>query len=111
MFWDLLANSHAPENFPIWGTCLGFEQLAVLSSSATSTNSPLTNCDAENLAGWINMTDDWTDSVMAADMPDHVKEALTDRNVTFGGVVANYHSKCLTSSMFQKMKVNESWTF
>lgn len=78
--------------FPLWGTCLGFEWMAILAS-----NDPdiLGVFNAENISLALNLTDDAAESTMFAD--DRVREIAGSEPVTF-----NNHQQGLSPAAFQK---------
>ncbi len=83
-------------DYPIWGTCLGFEQLAVLShdegndnNSSSSSSSGgeqddiLVDCQSENQRSSLLLSDDgnWSNSTLGGDMPKRIRKAVTGRRL------------------------------
>ncbi|RWS21690.1 gamma-glutamyl hydrolase-like isoform X1, partial [Leptotrombidium deliense] len=88
--------------YPIWGTCLGFETLSVLSSKQ---HYPLIKCDSWNVANALNFLIQpeylrWTR--MFRNASNEVIRLLQTENVT-----VNYHHFCLTPENFEKYGLNE----
>ncbi|EDV19164.1 uncharacterized protein TRIADDRAFT_34071, partial [Trichoplax adhaerens] len=73
--------------FPIWGTCLGFEQLAVLVAG----NHALTNCSAWDVSLPLELNQDFRDSRMFHKAPEEIINILKSQSVT-----ANYHHECVS---------------
>ncbi len=75
--WDLALSAPPAErrDFPIWGTCLGFEQLAVL--SADPGEDILVDCASEDQRSSLHVSPDWGESRLGRDMPEEVLEAIT----------------------------------
>ncbi|KAK9799018.1 hypothetical protein WJX73_007185 [Symbiochloris irregularis] len=64
--------------FPIHGTCLGFEALAIVAANNASV---LTEFDADNFAGPLNLTEAAHGSRLFSSMPQHVVKALQEQTV------------------------------
>lgn len=77
----LKANDDA-DYFPLWGTCLGFEELAYL----TSEENLLTSTNTEDIALPLNFTSAAEQSRMFRNVPKDLLEALASEPLT-----ANFH--------------------
>ncbi|XP_020778442.1 gamma-glutamyl hydrolase-like [Boleophthalmus pectinirostris] len=64
--------------FPIWGTCLGFEQLAYL----TAQKPILVNTDTTNVSLPLNFTNEASGSRMFKDFPAEVMQMLATEDLT-----------------------------
>ena len=98
------------QDYPIWGTCLGFEQLAVLTanpSPGANSSSLLTACDSENQRGSVRVKRrrEWRRSDIGRDMPRNVFRVLegADRPIF------NSHHKCLTPGAFHSQSLGRFW--
>jgi gamma-glutamyl hydrolase len=81
--------------FPLWGTCLGFQLLCVLTSG---THTVLGRVDAENVSLPLDFTADWDSSrLYLAYTPDQ-RNWLASEPLT-----ANFHHWALYLSMFEKV--------
>jgi len=96
-FFKLAKASHKNgDSFPIWGTCLGFEQLLVL----VAEKNILDSCNGtSNVALPVYFYDGFKDSKMFENAPEDVLQTLEDEAVT-----ANYHKKCLWVKTFLNHK-------
>ncbi len=78
--WNLALRSNS-SSFPIWGTCLGFEQLSVLSAimidNATLAESVMSNCSSTNQRGSLRMSAEWSDSRIGRDIPESIFDVLS----------------------------------
>ncbi|KAJ0019692.1 hypothetical protein NQD34_007261 [Periophthalmus magnuspinnatus] len=96
IFFNLaLKANDAGDYFPIWGTCMGMQQLSVLVAGENL----LTNTPAENEARPLNLTAEAYQSRMFWDFPSALMEALTQEPLT-----ANFHHYGLTLETFQENK-------
>jgi len=78
--------------YPIWGTCLGFEQLAYFSNDH---NEVLTKCWSQDRALKLNFTEGYKDTRIMSRMPDKIAHILATENVTI-----NFHRKCVSPQTF-----------
>ncbi|XP_072460775.1 gamma-glutamyl hydrolase [Notamacropus eugenii] len=81
--------------FPIWGTCLGFEELTVLTSGKLL----LTVTDTKGIALPLNFTEAVTESRMFQNIPKDVLEALATEPIT-----SNFHTWSLSLKNFTTNK-------
>jgi len=84
---------------PLWGTCLGFEQLMVYSSSlsaGTGTKGVLSSFDAEDLFLPLKLTEEAMSSKLLGGASGRVLHALTDTNMT-----VNLHSSGITPAALE----------
>ncbi|CAN7938101.1 unnamed protein product [Ixodes hexagonus] len=84
-------------HFPLWGTCLGFELLTVL----TSGKSVLQACSAHDLAASLNMSADFRRSRLYDGLPKKLEKAVRTTPITY-----NAHSWCLTPENFSAFGLN-----
>uniref|UniRef100_A0A336L4L4 folate gamma-glutamyl hydrolase n=1 Tax=Culicoides sonorensis TaxID=179676 RepID=A0A336L4L4_CULSO len=89
------------EYFPLWGTCLGFELLAVLGNNGTDLRSV---CAGQSMALNLNFTSNFTKSRMFRDAPQSVIDILSEKPVA-----ANFHHYCITPQNFTSNNLDESW--
>ena len=79
--------------FPVWGTCLGMEFMAIMESEGES---PLQDCSSYDQALPLNFTASNLFAVrgksrLFKEIPSHLHEKMKTKRVTI-----NYHQKCLT---------------
>ncbi|XP_026791633.3 gamma-glutamyl hydrolase isoform X1 [Pangasianodon hypophthalmus] len=86
----LEANSKG-DYFPVWGTCLGFEQLTLL----TSGKSLLSRTNTSGVALPLNFTKESKDSRMFKDFPEDLMTSLANEPLT-----ENSHQWSLTTARF-----------
>ncbi|KAK8757493.1 hypothetical protein V5799_004875 [Amblyomma americanum] len=77
--------------FPLWGTCLGFEALSRLAIDKLV----LRNCFAEDLPLPLNFTSGFRESRLFDGLPRTLEKALRTKPITY-----NSHQKCLTPQNF-----------
>ncbi|XP_073246520.1 gamma-glutamyl hydrolase-like [Porites lutea] len=82
------------DRFPLWGACLGFEMLNVLTSDKDQ-DEILTSCDAENYSIPLDFTSDACHSKMFRSAPADIMKTLKEQNVTL-----NNHIKCIPVEKF-----------
>ncbi len=97
--------------FPIWGTCLGFEELAVLETGDGSVIS--TDVVATNLPLPLDLTADAADSRLFSGMPTQVVEALQTEAIAFnshdhGLLVSEFESNPALNDFFDLLSINET---
>lgn len=79
IFYELAIEANKKgDYFPVWGTCLGFEQLAVL----TSRNTILANTDTEGVPLPLNFTSEIKDSRLFKRFPTELMKALATEPLT-----------------------------
>ncbi|XP_060925999.1 gamma-glutamyl hydrolase-like [Limanda limanda] len=86
-----LRANDASDYFPVWGTCLGFEQLTVL----TAEKHLLTLTDTHAVALPLNFTRRARSSRLFRSFPKDVLRSLTEENIT-----ANFHKWSLSTKNF-----------
>ncbi|XP_069587504.1 gamma-glutamyl hydrolase [Ranitomeya imitator] len=92
IFYDLaLAANDKGDYFPIWGTCLGFEQLTVLTSGELL----LTLTQTEDISLPLNFTENVLSSKLFRNIPRTLYKALSTMFIT-----ANFHSWSLSIQNF-----------
>ncbi|XP_075069672.1 gamma-glutamyl hydrolase [Mixophyes fleayi] len=92
IFYDLaIAANDKGDYFPIWGTCLGFEQLTVL----TSRELLLTLTETEDISLPLNFTKDASSSKLFRNIPHPLYKALSRMPIT-----ANFHHWSLSMQNF-----------
>ncbi|KAJ7390169.1 hypothetical protein OS493_026676 [Desmophyllum pertusum] len=95
IIYDLALQAYDKDDpFPLWGTCLGFELLNIV-TSGLGKEEFLASCDAENYSIPLEFTHDAYGSRMFGSAPDGVMKTLKDQAVTF-----NMHKKCVTIERF-----------
>ena len=93
----------ANDPYPIWGTCLGFELLTVLSSNGQN---HLTRCWSEDQALALKvMEDEWHQSGIGHAMPIDVLDILKSQEATI-----NFHRWCLTPQNFSFYQFTSEFT-
>ncbi|XP_065828639.1 gamma-glutamyl hydrolase-like [Oscarella lobularis] len=79
--------------WPVWGTCLGFEALNVI----TADENVLYEVDAENYSIPLQFTEDFEQSRMFKDCPSKIIQILRNDNVTM-----NNHVKAVSPTNFSE---------
>lgn len=99
IFYDLAIKANdASDYFPIWGTCLGMEQLTVL----TSNKNLLTLTNTEAVALPLNFTEEAQNSSLFKNFPKDVLQSLEVENIT-----SNFHTWSLSLQNYsQNVKLN-----
>ncbi len=97
--------------FPIWGTCLGFEELAVLETEDGSVISD--DVEAVNLPLPLQYTPDAADSRLFSAMPSAVVQALAEQAIAFnshehGLLLSEYEDNPALNEFFDLLSVNET---
>ncbi|CAG2221190.1 GGH [Mytilus edulis] len=77
--------------YPVWGTCLGFQELSALTAGVLVT----TNASVWDKSLPLNLTEDYKESRMFGNLPDDVKTYLMKDNVT-----PNFHAYGVTSETY-----------
>ncbi|XP_062911348.1 gamma-glutamyl hydrolase [Mobula hypostoma] len=94
IFYDLAMKAFdSGDYFPIWGTCLGLQALAVL----TAGKNLLIHTDSENIALPLNLTKAAASSKMFLSFPPDVYRALSTEPLA-----ANFHHFSLSVQAFQE---------
>ncbi|KAM9308587.1 gamma-glutamyl hydrolase [Gastrophryne carolinensis] len=92
IFYDLaIATNDKGHYFPIWGTCLGFEELTVLTSGELL----LTLTNTEDISLPLNFTEHAFNSRLFRNIPPHLFKALSSFPIT-----ANFHHWSLSMQNF-----------
>ncbi|XP_064644098.1 gamma-glutamyl hydrolase-like [Lineus longissimus] len=84
--------NNAGSYFPLWGTCLGFEELMYLQTGKNL----LTKCDAFDLMLPLEFTQSWLGTKLFIKAENSIPTDLTRLNIT-----ANYHENCTTLDSFK----------
>lgn len=97
--------------FPVWGTCLGFEELAVLETEDGNVIDD--DVVAVNLPLPLQYTPDAAGSRLFSSMPADVVEALADQAIAFnshehGLLVSEFESNSALNEFFDLLSVNET---
>ncbi|XP_051278576.1 gamma-glutamyl hydrolase [Dicentrarchus labrax] len=95
-----LKANDAGDFFPIWGTCMGMQQLTVLVAGENL----LTNTTAENIALPLNLTAEASTSKMFEGFPSEFMKVLTQEPLT-----GNFHHYGLTVKTFQENEKLQSF--
>uniref|UniRef100_A0A915IU75 folate gamma-glutamyl hydrolase n=1 Tax=Romanomermis culicivorax TaxID=13658 RepID=A0A915IU75_ROMCU len=87
--WSMEAydNSENPEYWPVWGTCLGFEILAVLSAGRNC----LSDCNCIPGSYPATPAKDFDDSRLVRSLPEDLRQAITEDFIS-----PHLHAYCLT---------------
>lgn len=86
--------------FPLWGTCLGFEMLAVLAAEEDI----LQQCHADNILMPLHFSAGSRKSRLFEQMTDPMTTLLSQQNIT-----NNHHVCCVTSKVFDSNKKLKSF--
>lgn len=110
ILWNLAkaANDNG-DYYPIWGTCLGFEELSVLETGSGNVIS--LDVNATNLALPLDLTPDANSSRLFSSIDSNLIEALATENITMnshghGLLMSEYESNTNLSSFFQVLSTN-----
>ncbi|CAK8992344.1 Gamma-glutamyl hydrolase A (Conjugase A) (GH A) (Gamma-Glu-X carboxypeptidase A), partial [Durusdinium trenchii] len=96
LFEFALEQNRQGKFFPVWGTCLGFEQLHVLASGDNSTVlSASGDFDSEDFASPVTLTEHAMSSDLVGNMPEHLVSAMTREPITF-----NAHKQGISPRIF-----------
>ena len=87
--------------YPIWGTCLGFELLALLAAEGQEN---LAACLSVDQALALNLTEHWEESKIGKAMPPQTADIVTNKEVTI-----NFHHWCLTPQNFSAFHMENFW--
>jgi len=87
--------------YPIWGTCLGFELLALLAANGQPN---LASCKSQDQALALELTEEWDASFIGGSMPQAIKDIVTTEKVTI-----NFHRWCLTPANFSFFHMDDFW--
>ncbi|CAF1297300.1 unnamed protein product [Rotaria sp. Silwood1] len=91
--WSLKDFDEIQKIFPIWGTCLGFEVLLMLTRSSTGILEP---CQADDYATELTFMPNANDSrLLGPSLPSNIKYALENEPIT-----SNYHQFCMRPENF-----------
>ena len=109
--------------YPIWGTCLGFELLALLGKFmyiwekqklisqnffiyylAANGQPNLASCKSQDQALALELTEEWDASFIGGSMPQAIKDIVTTEKVTI-----NFHRWCLTPANFSFFHMDDFW--
>jgi len=102
IFYELALEANlAGDFFPIWGTCLGFELLALL---ANDEEPYLKRCNSYPQSLPLDLVSGWQNSRLYGEAPSDVMDHLTNLPVT-----ANFHHWCLTMENFTKYEMGNFW--
>lgn len=91
--------------FPVWGTCLGFEQILTYMSDAPLSRDVLSHTDAEDIYRSLSLSPEAEESLMIRYMPRGVRNTLETENVTinmheWGVLPSTFHASPSLSSSF-----------
>jgi len=101
-FFDMAKQENAGgEVFPVWGTCLGFEMLALLGNDDQPYRAA---CLSVDQALPLDLLPGWEDSKLLAPAPGEVLEQMTSLPVTI-----NFHHWCLTMENFTRFEMEKFW--
>ena len=87
--------------YPIWGTCLGFELLALL---AVNGSRNLAACWSQDQALPLYLTEEWSSSLIGKAMPEDMTQLVSSQPLTI-----NFHRWCLTPENFTKFHMEDFW--
>jgi len=110
LLWDLAkeANDNG-DYYPIWGTCLGFEELSVLETGNGGVIS--LDVEARNIALPLDLAPAATTSRLFGSMDESLVDALSKQNITFnshshGLLLSEYDNNAELNSFFQVLTTN-----
>jgi len=101
MFDLAIKANQAGDVFPLWGTCQGFEMLAILSRGWKHA---LTNCHSEAQLLPLIPLEGWQESRLFGQAPPEVVNHLTSLPITL-----NFHTRCLTMENFTRFDMEKFW--
>ena len=110
LLWDMAKEANGQNDYyPIWGTCLGFEELSVLETGSGSVIS--LDVEATNIALPLNFTPEAPSSRLFDFMGPDLVTALSKENITFNshshGLLLNeYENNTALNSFFQVLSTN-----
>jgi gamma-glutamyl hydrolase len=87
--------------YPIWGTCLGFELLALFAVDGQRNLAP---CSSQDQALALQLTDEWQESLLGQTIPQQIEAIATSKKVTI-----NFHRWCLTPANFSSFHMEDFW--
>lgn len=96
-----MQQNDAGRAMPIWGTCLGMELLAFLTSN---NGDPRAECSAQRLALHLEFMPNYRSSQMFGDMPKEVDQILGSEPVT-----AHFHNYCVTRQNITDYGMADTW--
>jgi len=94
--WD-----EGSDPYPIWGTCLGFELLALLAAEGQPN---LASCLSVDQALALNLTQEFEESKIGKAMPSETVSIVSNKEVTI-----NFHHWCLTPQNFSAFHMENFW--
>lgn len=86
---------------PVFGTCLGMELLAYVSSAK---GDPRALCSSQRQALHLDFEPDYRQSRLFGDAPADIVRILADEPVT-----ANFHSYCVTRTTLVEFGLADTW--
>ncbi|KAH3744570.1 peptidase C26 family protein [Pelomyxa schiedti] len=105
-----IASFDSGDPFPIWGTCLGFEILCILTANDESVLQ-YDAYDAENLALPLALTPEYSTSILLGNAPVDVIEALSGQastmNLHVNGIIPDvFYSNQALTNMYTVLSTN-----
>jgi len=94
--WD-----EGSDPYPIWGTCLGFELLALFAAEGQEN---LASCLSVDQALALNLTEEFEESKIGKAMPSETVAIVSNKEVTI-----NFHHWCLTPQNFSAFHMENFW--
>lgn len=110
LLWDMAKEANdSGDYYPIWGTCLGFEELSVLETGNGSVIS--LDVEATNIALPLNFTPKASSSRLLGSMDPGLVNALSTESITFnshshGLLLSEYDQNTALNSFFQVLSTN-----
>jgi len=110
ILWNLAKQANdRGDYYPIWGTCLGFEELSVLETGSSDVIS--LDVMATNLALPLHFTPEAKPSRLFRSFPSRLVTALRTESLTFnshdhGLLVSEYETNPALNSFFQELSFN-----
>lgn len=96
-----LRENDAGKYYPVWGTCLGFEQILVLVGGPQIISGSI---GTEDLSLPLNLTKDAEDSRLFAEMTDNIKHSLTNKAFTY-----NAHHNCVSVETYSENRALQNF--
>lgn len=89
------------EYMPLWGTCLGFELMAYITSDK---GEPRADCNSDRQPLPLDFESDYKDSKLFGSAPDDIIHILSTEPVT-----ANFHHYCVTKQNITDYGMSDIW--
>lgn len=88
--------------FPLWGTCLGMQLMAVISNNGSDFLAP---CSAINISMPLQFLRKYSNTKLYSNIAPDLLHKLKSQPLT-----ANFHKHCLNIKDFRKLKLDNTWS-